>query len=82
MAYLNDSLLKIVIQVSGEGGGVRLYNNSVHCAQTIIKTEGFLGLYNGLSASLARQLSYTTVRHGLKLDSLEHLSEPGLILTH
>ena len=66
--------MKILIQVSGEGGGVRLYNNSVHCAQTIIKTEGFLGLYNGLSASLARQLSYTTVRNGLKLDSLDWIS--------
>ena len=69
MTHINGSLSKILIQVSGEGGGVRLYNNSVHCAQTIIKTEGFLGLYNGLSASLARQLSYTTVRNGLKLDS-------------
>lgn len=42
-------LVKNRMQVSGEGGGVRLYNNSLHCAQTIIKTEGFTGLYNGLS---------------------------------
>ena len=50
------------LKISGEGGNVKLYKNSIHCARTIIKTEGFIGLYNGLSASLARQLSYSTVR--------------------
>ena len=44
---------------------MKLYKNSIHCARTIIKTEGFIGLYNGLSASLARQLSYSTVRSAL-----------------
>ena len=77
MTHIDESyqrfIVENVIKVSGEGGGVRLYNNSLHCAQTIIRTEGFLGLYNGLSASLARQLSYTTVRNGLKLDFLDCL---------
>ena len=31
----------------------------------IVKSEGVLGLYNGLSASLLRQLTYSTVRFGL-----------------
>jgi len=70
-------LVKNRMQVSGEGGGVRLYNNSIHCAQTIIKQEGFLGLYNGLSASLARQLSYTTVRLGIYNILLEKFSTNG-----
>ena len=42
-------LVKNRMQVSGEGGAARLYNNSIHCASTIIKNEGVLGLYNGLS---------------------------------
>ncbi|KAK5091916.1 Mitochondrial dicarboxylate transporter [Exophiala xenobiotica] len=34
----------------------------------IIKNEGFLGLYSGLSASLLRQLTYSTVRFGVYED--------------
>lgn len=34
----------------------------------IIKNEGVLGLYNGLSASLLRQLTYSTVRFGVYED--------------
>jgi len=70
-------LVKNRMQVSGEGGAARLYNNSIHCASTIIKNEGVLGLYNGLSASLARQLSYTTVRLGVYQGLLEQFSENG-----
>jgi len=70
-------LVKNRMQVSGEGGAARLYNNSIHCASTIIKNEGVLGLYNGLSASLARQLSYTTVRLGVYQALLEKFSENG-----
>jgi len=70
-------LVKNRMQVSGEGGGARLYNSSIHCAQTIVKTEGFLGLYNGLSASFARQLSYTTVRLGVYNILLEKFTKDG-----
>jgi len=70
-------LVKNRMQVSGEGGGVKLYNNSIHCAQTIIKTEGFSGLYSGLSASLARQVLYTTTRLGLYNTLLEKYSSNG-----
>ena len=31
----------------------------------IVKTEGVLGLYNGLSASVLRQLTYSTARFGI-----------------
>ena len=70
-------LVKNRMQVSGEGGGARLYNNSLHCAQTIIKTEGITGLYSGLTASFARQLSYTTVRLGVYQTLLERFSTDG-----
>merc|ERR1719262_15599 len=70
-------LVKNRMQVSGEGGGARMYNNSVHCAQTIFRKEGFFGFYNGLSASLARQLSYTTVRLGVYQVLLDRFSTKG-----
>ena len=54
-------LVKNRMQVSGEGGGVRLYNNSIHCAQTIIKNEGFFGLYNGLSGKSEIKFHYSQV---------------------
>jgi len=53
------------MQVSGEGGAVRLYKNSWHCARVIIRNEGLRGFYTGLSASLARQVTYSSVRLGL-----------------
>lgn len=31
----------------------------------IVKQDGVLGLYNGLSASLLRQLTYSTTRFGM-----------------
>lgn len=34
----------------------------------VVKNQGFLGLYNGLSASLLRQLTYSTVRFGVYED--------------
>lgn len=47
----------------------------------ILKSDGILGLYNGLSASLLRQLSYSTVRFGVyeELKSRSG-SDPGLAI--
>lgn len=39
--------------------------------------EGFLALYNGLSASLLRQATYSTVRFGVYEELKEVYSEPG-----
>ena len=43
-------------------GGLQKYKGSWHCARVIMRNEGFTGFYAGLSASLARQLTYTTAR--------------------
>jgi len=43
-------------------GGLHHYKSSFHCARLILRNEGFAGFYSGLSASLARQLTYTTAR--------------------
>ena len=34
-------------------------------AARIVKQDGVLGLYNGLSASILRQLTYSTTRFGM-----------------
>lgn len=38
----------------------------------IIKTEGIFGLYSGLSASILRQITYSTMRFGV-YDKLKNL---------
>ena len=47
----------------------------------VFKAEGFLGLYSGLSASLLRQVTYSTTRFGiyeeLKSDFTTHKSSPS-----
>lgn len=53
-------LLKVHLQTQQEGklSVLRLTTN-------IIKTQGIAALYNGLSASLCRQLTYSTTRFGI-----------------
>ncbi|KAF7278655.1 hypothetical protein GWI33_008105 [Rhynchophorus ferrugineus] len=53
-------LLKVLLQTQQEGK-VSLGNLTVN----IVKKQGVLALYNGLSASLLRQLTYSTTRFGI-----------------
>ncbi len=53
-------VLKVRLQVTETGK-----TSGVNMMRSIIKNEGFKGLYSGLSAAAARQLSYTTSRIGL-----------------
>ena len=50
------------------------FNSSFHALRSIIANEGFFKLYNGLSAGLARQATYTTVRLGTYTWLLESFS--------
>jgi dicarboxylate transporter 10 len=43
----------------------------------IVKGEGFLGLYNGLSASLVRQLTYSTTRFAIYEVAKQRVSPNG-----
>jgi len=45
--------------------GKREYNSSFHALRSIIASEGVFAMYNGLSAGLARQATYTTTRLGV-----------------
>lgn len=53
-------LLKVHLQTQQE---VKL--TLVQMARNVIKTQGFFALYNGLSASLLRQLTYSTTRFAI-----------------
>lgn len=52
-------LLKVHLQTQQEGK-----ISIVHSTVGIIRKQGILALYNGLSASLLRQLTYSTIRFG------------------
>jgi dicarboxylate transporter 10 len=44
-------------------------------ATQVIKSDGFLGLYSGITASLLRQLTYSTVRFGI-YEEMKQRSSP------
>lgn len=67
-------LVKNRMQVSGTSGK-REFRSSWHAASTVIRKEGFLALYNGLSASLLRQATYTTTRLGIYTYMFEKLTK-------
>lgn len=57
-------LVKNRMQLSGVDGQVSEYKNSFQCIRAIVKNEGLFAIYNGLSAGLLRQATYTTARLG------------------
>lgn len=62
------------MQVYGEGGkGPRI--TTYQMVKTIVKKEGVLALYSGLSASIARQATYTGVRLGTFQSLLDYFTE-------
>lgn len=58
-------LLKNRMQLSGVGSAKKEYKTSFHAIRSIVANEGFFALYNGLSAGLLRQATYTTTRLGI-----------------
>jgi len=68
-------LVKNRMQLIGADGGKRV--TSLHVIKQVVKSEGLLALYNGLSAGLLRQASYTTVRMGLYTSLVEKFSVNG-----
>ncbi|XP_030372924.1 mitochondrial 2-oxoglutarate/malate carrier protein-like [Scaptodrosophila lebanonensis] len=57
-------LVKTRMQIAGASGS-KEYTSSFDCIAKIFKNEGFLAFYNGLSAGLMRQATYTTTRMGV-----------------
>src|SRR5690349_8026665 len=54
--------MKVYYQTSGQLAGPQ---SLVASTLRVIKTNGFLALYNGLSASILRQLTYSGTRFGI-----------------
>uniref|UniRef100_A0A914ZLP0 Mitochondrial 2-oxoglutarate/malate carrier protein n=2 Tax=Parascaris univalens TaxID=6257 RepID=A0A914ZLP0_PARUN len=57
-------LVKNRMQLSGLTG-TKEYRSSFHALRSVIANEGLLAVYNGLSAGLLRQATYTTTRLGI-----------------
>lgn len=70
-------LVKNRMQLSGEGGGVREHKTSFHAIKSIMKNEGIVGMYTGLSAGLLRQATYTTTRLGVYTALFDKFSSDG-----
>lgn len=68
-------LIKNRMQLIGADGGKKVTSFGV--IKQIIKSEGVFALYNGLSAGLLRQASYTTVRMGAYNSLVERFSVNG-----
>nr|CAB3266165.1 mitochondrial 2-oxoglutarate/malate carrier protein [Phallusia mammillata] len=69
-------LVKNRLQLSGEGGQQKMYKNSWDAVTKILKSEGIVGIYNGLSAGLLRQATYTTTRLGVYTYLIDAFSSP------
>eukprot|EP00096_Caligus_rogercresseyi_P013024 TRINITY_DN5686_c0_g2_i1.p1 TRINITY_DN5686_c0_g2~~TRINITY_DN5686_c0_g2_i1.p1 ORF type:complete len:291 (-),score=66.35 TRINITY_DN5686_c0_g2_i1:916-1788(-) len=54
-------LLKVHLQTASSGGESSILRSTAN----IVKTQGLLAMYNGLSASLVRQLTYSTTRFAI-----------------
>ncbi|ESO91331.1 hypothetical protein LOTGIDRAFT_209667 [Lottia gigantea] len=67
-------LVKNRMQLSGVGGGAKEHKTSFHALKHILKTEGPLSVYTGLSAGLLRQATYTTTRLGIYTTLFEKAS--------
>ncbi|XP_037720414.1 mitochondrial 2-oxoglutarate/malate carrier protein [Drosophila subpulchrella] len=78
-------LLKTRMQISGTLG-IREYKSSYEVLSKVLKNEGVLSLYNGLSAGLMRQATYTTARMGVYQMELDwyrknYENDPSVVAT-
>ncbi|KAF4522456.1 hypothetical protein B566_EDAN002540 [Ephemera danica] len=78
-------LVKNRMQLSGVGGAAKEYKTSFHAFTGILKKEGIVGMYSGLSAGLLRQATYTTTRLGIYTWLFENFSgqdgkPPGFLM--
>jgi len=69
-------LVKNRMQLSTGAGGKKEYRTSFHAVQSILRNEGIVAMYTGLSAGLLRQASYTTTRLGIYTWLFEKFSGP------
>jgi len=58
-------MIKVRIQLQGEGTSVKKNTNPFRIGREIIAKEGILSLYKGFSAAMVRQCTYGTTRLGI-----------------
>jgi len=58
-------VLKVRMQLQGEGGSVRQYHNTLDAACKIARNEGPGAFFKGLKPAVLRQLTYGSLRFGL-----------------
>jgi len=63
-------VVKYKLQVSGRKG-LRAYNGTIDAARGMMKDEGVMGFYRGLTASMMRQVSYGSTRLGMYSSLME-----------
>ena len=44
------------MQANGVSGGIPTYTGTMHCVSSILRHEGYLGLFSGYSANLIRSM--------------------------
>uniref|UniRef100_A0A224XUA2 Putative mitochondrial fatty acid anion carrier protein/uncoupling protein n=1 Tax=Panstrongylus lignarius TaxID=156445 RepID=A0A224XUA2_9HEMI len=71
-------VIKNRMQLSGEGGKQRDHKTSLHAVKNIVQNEGFIALYDGFTANIARQIAYTMTRLGVFQIAVEQLETKGV----
>ncbi|RAL17808.1 putative mitochondrial dicarboxylate carrier [Aspergillus homomorphus CBS 101889] len=66
-------LVKVRLQTRGPGAPTSMVGTFGH----VIKTDGFRGLYSGLSAAILRQMTYSTTRFGIYEELKNYFTTPG-----
>lgn len=57
-------VVKTRLQLQGELGAQQVYRNAWHAATTMVREEGPLTLFRGITPALLRQATYGTLRYG------------------
>eukprot|EP00485_Elphidium_margaritaceum_P000999 CAMPEP_0202693258 /NCGR_PEP_ID=MMETSP1385-20130828/7422_1 /ASSEMBLY_ACC=CAM_ASM_000861 /TAXON_ID=933848 /ORGANISM="Elphidium margaritaceum" /LENGTH=313 /DNA_ID=CAMNT_0049348913 /DNA_START=96 /DNA_END=1037 /DNA_ORIENTATION=+ len=70
-------MVKVRIQLQGEGTGANVTTNPLSIGRRIIAEEGVAALYRGLSAGILRQLTYGTTRLGVFRTITNYLTPEG-----
>ena len=68
-------LIKVRMQMSGVAGVKKEHKSVFHAFINVTRNEGLLALYDGLTATLFRQASYTAVRLGVFTNLKEYYKE-------
>jgi len=70
-------MVKVRIQLQGEGTGANVTTNPLKIATQIIAEDGVKGLYKGLSAAILRQCTYGLTRLGVFRTITDYITPDG-----